>query len=101
MDDIANQEKILDHQRTNIVDWFRTQGHSIRTILDHTGMATRLGIHKEKEPISNLSALKSIAFENNILLFIITSKSTETEHYDPLMESLDGILSLLDSEIKE
>ncbi|MCK0161721.1 DUF6090 family protein [Allomuricauda sp. F6463D] len=101
MDDIANQEKFLGDQRTNIVDWFRTQGHSIRTILDYTGMSSELGIHKEKEPVSNLSALRSIAFENNILLFIITSKSTETEHYNPLMQSLDEILNLLDSEIKE
>jgi hypothetical protein len=64
-------------------------------------MSSQLGIQKENEPTSNLSALKSIAFENNILLFIITSQSTENEHYNPLMKSLDEILSLLDSEIKE
>ncbi len=101
LDDITNQERFLGEQRTNIVDWFRTEGYSIRTILDHTGMSSQLGIQKEKEPTSNLSVLKSIAFENNILLFIITSQSTETEHYDPLMKSLDDILSLLNTEIKE
>lgn len=101
MDDIANQEKSLAEQRINNVDWFRMQGYSIRTVLDNTGMSSQLGIRKEKESISNLSALNSIAFENNILLFIITSLSTETEHYDPLMKHLDDILLLLDKEIEK
>ena len=71
IDDIANQEKFLGEQRTNIVDWFRTEGHSIRTILENTGMSAQLGIQKQQKPISNLSSLKSVDFENNILLFII------------------------------
>ena len=99
IDDIANQEKFLGEQRTNIVDWFRTEGHSIRTILENTGMSAQLGIQKQKEPISNLSALKSVDFENNILLFIITSQST-TDHYIVLMEGLDNILKLLEAEIE-
>ena len=67
IDDIANQEKFLGEQRTNIVDWFRTEGHSIRTILENTGMSAQLGIQKQQKPISNLSSLKSVDFENNIL----------------------------------
>ncbi|WP_318344046.1 DUF6090 family protein [Flagellimonas baculiformis] len=101
IDDIANQEKFLGDQRTTIVDWFRTEGYRIRTILDQTGMSSQLGIDNENEPTSNLSALESIAFENNILLFIITSQSTETTHYAPLLKDLNEILRLLDSEIKE
>ncbi|MAO18406.1 hypothetical protein LDL77_12150 [Flagellimonas marinaquae] len=99
IDDIANQEKFLGEQRTNIVDWFRTEGHSIRTILENTGMSAQLGIQKQQKPISNLSSLKSVDFENNILLFIITSQST-TEHYTVLMEGLDNILKLLEAEIE-
>ena len=98
IDDIANQESFLAEQRTNIVDWFRTEGYSIRTILEDTGMSSQLGIQKQKETNSNLSALKSVTFENNILLFIVTSQST-TEHYSQLMGQLDEIISLLESEI--
>jgi len=100
IDDIANQEKFLAEQRTNIVDWFRTEGYSIRTILEDTGMASQLGIQKQKETNSNLSALQSVAFENNILLFIVTSQST-TEHYSQLMGQLDEIIGLLKSEIEK
>ena len=99
IDDIANQEKFLGEQRTNIVEWFRTEGHSIRTILENTGMSAQLGIQKQQKPISNLSSLKSVDFENNILLFIITSQST-TDHYTVLMEGLDNILKLLEAEIE-
>ena len=99
IDDIANQEKFLGEQRTNIVEWFRTEGHSIRTILENTGMSAQLGIQKQQKPISNLPPLKSVDFENNILLFIITSQST-TEHYTVLMEGLDNILKLLEAEIE-
>ncbi len=101
IDDVANQEKMLSEQRSNTVNAFRDGGHSIRTILDNTGMASQLGIPMGKKPVSNLSALQSIAFENNILLFIITGQATEMAHYIPLMENLNSILELIESEIKE
>ncbi|MBO0322804.1 hypothetical protein J0X14_10885 [Muricauda sp. CAU 1633] len=101
IDDIANQEKMLGEERNNTVNVFRDEGHSIRTILDYTGMSEKLGIPNSKNPVSNLGALESIAFENNILLFIITSQSTETEHYNPLLMSLNSILENINNEIKE
>ncbi|WP_036382572.1 DUF6090 family protein [Muricauda sp. MAR_2010_75] len=101
IDDIANQEKMLGEERNNTVNVFRNEGYSIRTILDHTGMSTKLGITPSKNPVSNLGALESIAFENNILLFIITSQSTETEHYNPLMYSLNSILETINNELEQ
>lgn len=101
IDDIANQEKMLSDERNNAVNIFRGQGYSIRTLLDNTGMSEKLGIPPSKNPISNLGALESVAFENNILLFIITSLSTEMDHYNPLMFSLNSILENINEEIKE
>lgn len=101
IDDIANQEKMLGDERNNTVNVFRDEGYSIRTLLDYTGMSEKLGIPPNNNPISNLAALESVAFENNILLFIITSQSTEMEHYNPLMQSLDSILELINDELEQ
>lgn len=101
IDDIANQEKMLGEERTNTVNVFRDEGYSIRTFLDNTGMSKGLGIPPSKNPVSNLAALESVAFENNILLFIITSQSTETEHYAPLMMSLNSILDIINRELEK
>ncbi len=101
IDDIANQEKMLGEERNNTVNTFREQGYSIRTLLDNTGMSQELGIPLSKNPMSNLGALNSVAFENNILLFIITSQSTEIDHYDPLMVSLNTILETINNELEK
>ncbi|MEZ4810490.1 MAG: DUF6090 family protein [Allomuricauda sp.] len=100
IDDIEKQEHMLDDQRNKVIDMFRQEGHSIRTILDHTGMLSQLGIPIKENPISNKEVLQSVAFENNILLFIITCHGLETEHYLPLLESLNSILALINSEIQ-
>ena len=101
IDDIANQEKMLGEERNNTVNTFREQGYSIRTLLDNTGMSQKLGIPLSKNPMSNLGALNSVAVENNILLFIITSQSTEIDHYDPLMVSLNTILETINNELEK
>jgi len=100
IDDISNQERMQDEQRNSTVNAFRDEGHSIRTILDNTGMSEKLGIPVDEKAVSNLSALESIAFQNNILMFIITSQSTETEHYNPLMFQLESILKVIDQELE-
>ncbi|MFC4218706.1 DUF6090 family protein [Flagellimonas marina] len=101
IDDIANQEKMLGEERNNTVNIFRSEGYSIRTLLDNTGMSKEVGIPNNQNPVSNLGALESLAFENNILLFIITSQSTETEHYAPLMMSLNSILETINNELEQ
>ncbi|RDY58791.1 DUF6090 family protein [Flagellimonas nanhaiensis] len=101
IDDIEKQEKLLSDQRNNVINMFKAESYSIRTVLDQTGMSAELGLPKEKNPMSNMDALNSKSFENSILLFIITSLATETAHYTPLMHSLDAILELLDGEIRE
>lgn len=100
IDDISNQERMQDEQRNSTVNAFRDEGHSIRTILDHTGMSEKMGIPVGEKAMSNLSVLESTAFQNNILMFIITSQSTETEHYNPLMFQLESILKVIDQELE-
>lgn len=48
-----------------------------------------------EQNISNLELLKSRKFENNILMFILTTNAMEKAHYEPFMKDLDSILELI------
>jgi hypothetical protein len=85
-----------------IVDMFRTNKHSIRTVFDLSGVTeNELEIAPLKNNSSNLGLLNSTEFENKLLLFILTSKATEKAHYEPLMKNIDAILKLIEQEIKQ
>ncbi|MDF0707975.1 MAG: DUF6090 family protein [Bacteroidota bacterium] len=101
MDDISKQETMLDNERQQTIDMFRGEENSIKTIYDLTGVSGELGIPLNSEKTSNIKLLESKEFENNMLMFILTSIKTETVHYDPLMQSLDEIIMVIDKEIKE
>ncbi|MEH6682786.1 MAG: DUF6090 family protein [Sediminicola sp.] len=101
LDDIGKQEKELALQREKVLDMFRKEENSIRTIFDFARVNEELGIPEGLQVSSNLHLLNSKEFENNILTFILTAYATEKAHYIPLMQSLDSILELLESEIKE
>lgn len=62
-------------------------------------MGKDLGLVKYDKNISNLSLIKSTEFENNLLMFILTSYATEKAHYQPLMLDLNSILDLIETEI--
>ncbi|WP_246615937.1 DUF6090 family protein [Aquimarina litoralis] len=98
--DIARQEEELGHQREKVLDMFRTNTNSIRTIFEQTNPNSEINFHKRETNVSNLNLLESLEFENNILMFYLTSKATEISHYKPLMEELNAILELLETEIK-
>ncbi|WP_370086465.1 DUF6090 family protein [Ekhidna sp.] len=99
LEDITNQEADLRVQREKILDIFRNQ-YSIRTVFDQAGVSeNEIGIGLKKNFKSNLALLNSLEFENNLLLFILTSIATEKSHYQPLMIELEIILSLLEREI--
>ncbi|MEZ4941281.1 MAG: DUF6090 family protein [Saprospiraceae bacterium] len=101
LDDIAKQEKELAVQREHILDLFRSDAYSLRTILDQTEVSDKeIGLSQKTTTASNLQLLHSRAFENNILLFMLTSRATETAHYQPLLEDIDAILELINAEIK-
>lgn len=101
LDDISKQEAMLDHERDQIINMFRTNENSIKTIYDLTGVSDDLGLPVATELLSNLALLQSTEFENNLLMFILTSITTETMHYAPLMQSMDEILATIEGEIEE
>jgi len=101
VEDISEQEAMLKIERDKIIDMFRTDQNSIKTIYDHTGVTGELGLPTDSEQISNLTLLQSTEFENNMLMFILTSIKTETLHYNPLMQRMDNILKTIEGEIKE
>lgn len=100
IEDVSKQESELRIQREKVLDIFRTNDNSLRTIFDLTGTSEELGLQKMNENSSNLNLLKSKTFENNVLMFILTSKAMEKAHYEPLMQDLDAILELIENEIK-
>jgi hypothetical protein len=101
LEDIGKQEKELADQREKVLDMFRTDQNSIRTILDQAGVSKEIGLPKGKKELSNLKLLESTEFENNLLIFLLTAYATETSHYVPLMQDLDAILDLIDKEIHQ
>jgi hypothetical protein len=101
LEDIKEQENMLNHERNNVINMFRSKENSIKTIYDQTGVSSELNLPIGTAPISNLQLLQSTEFENNMLMFILTSITTETLHYAPLMQNMDTILQVITSEIKE
>lgn len=100
MEDISRQEEELGMQREKVLDMFRTNENSLKTIFKQAGVFDEIGLPKPGKDISNLDLLNSTEFENNILMFILTCHATEKAHYDPLMQDLDTILNLIKQEIK-
>ncbi|WP_299214217.1 hypothetical protein [uncultured Aquimarina sp.] len=100
LEDIARQEKELANQRVKVLDMFRTNKNSIKTIFEQTHPNSEINFQKTKSSVSNLNLLESLEFENNILMFHLTSKATETSHYKPLMKELNSILESLETEIE-
>ena len=99
LEDISRQEEELGNQRVKVLDLFRTDKYSLSTILKAAGVNNHFGLPNTGNEVSNLALLNSKEFENDILLFIITSIATERTHYNPLMKDLDSILNLLNSEL--
>lgn len=100
LDDIKRQEDELSTQREKVLDMFRKENTSLKTIFNHVGITKELDILNNKKSYSNLNLLASKEFENNVLMFVLTAKATEESHYIPLMEDINTILKLLETEIK-
>ncbi|MCA9488255.1 MAG: hypothetical protein KDC74_08490 [Flavobacteriaceae bacterium] len=99
LEDISRQEEELSNQRIKVLDIFRTDKYSLNTIFQQAGVSNDFGLPKTEKQVNNLSLLKSREFENNIILFIITSIATEKSHYKPLLDDLNSILKLINNEI--
>ncbi|WP_246070150.1 DUF6090 family protein [Mangrovivirga cuniculi] len=101
IEDISKQEDDLAEQRKSVLDTFR-KNYSIMRVFDDSGISKGdLGIQSRKNNISNLDILSDKEFENNLLIFILTSLATEESHYQPLLEEMDFILKSIESNINE
>ena len=100
IEDIARQEHDLDTQRKKTIDIFRQEPYSIKTLFVHTNGPLRNNLNLSGQATSNLSLLRSLAFENNILMFYLSSQATEESHYLPLLNKLNAILDLINKEIE-
>lgn len=97
---VHRQEASLREQREKVVDIFRRDNMSIRSILDDTEISTdAMGLEKVGDYHSNLAVLNSREFENNLLIYILTGMSTESSQYQPLLNEIDGMLLIIDSEM--
>jgi len=96
---INSQERALIGERDNVINVFRKEG-SIRTVFIKAGISEEINLSSSGDLLSNSVILSSKEFENNLLLFILTSVSTEKHHYIPLMEEIDKILKLIESDLK-
>lgn len=101
MEDISHQEKDLGVQRDNVLSLLRQEEYSLRTVVSLSKMNEMLDIDKAEHIESNIDLLNSKQFENNVLMFNITSWAMEAHHYNPLMEDLNLILNLLEKELYE
>jgi hypothetical protein len=100
LESIKLQEQDLRLQREKVRDILRRENASIRTILDQTGISQDvIGIRNAEENFSNLEVMLSREFENNVLTYIITSIQAQEEHYKRLLEKIQTIRTLIDSEV--
>ena len=98
---IHRQEAGLREQRKMVVDIFRSESGSIRTILEGSGVAFReMQLHNGATSHSNITVLQTREFENVVLLYALSGIKTETNHYTPLTARIDRILQLIELEIK-
>ncbi len=100
MDDISRQEAELGVQREKVLDMFRTDQNSLGTIYKYAGVYETMELPTRAGERSNLNLLNAPAFENNLLMFILTCHATENAHYLPLMKDLDGILQLIEADLE-
>ena len=99
--DVAQQESDLYTQREKVVDLLRGPATSVRTVFDLTGVSDgELGLTLADRHVSNLEMMNSAAFENGLLLFLLTTRATDLQHYVPLRVQLEAILKQLDRKMK-
>lgn len=101
LEDISKQENELANQREKVLNVFLEKKYNIKTVIHHVGLPKELTVVFNSTNKSNLDLLHSTAFENNLLLYMLTGYYTETNHYRPLLEGLNNILALLNKEINK
>ncbi|MAT90264.1 MAG: hypothetical protein CMC35_06185 [Flavobacteriaceae bacterium] len=100
IEDVTKQEDDLRMQREQLLDLFRSDAYSLRTVIDQTGITEQLGMTPLTAHQSNMAVFESVAFENSLLMFLLTTQAMETAHYEPLLVALEEILATISEEIE-
>ena len=94
------QEDALREERQHVLNLFRGDSGSIRTILEDNDLATQeMGLVANPDPATNQQIIRSRSFENRMLMYLLTAQRTESELYRPLMQEIDIILELIKREL--
>ncbi len=92
LESVNRQENSLRNWREATMTVLLGPDGSILTIMEDAGVAgDYVKADRPKRDHSNIPALRSLEFENNMLLFMATAESTETLHYLPLREKILAI----------
>ncbi len=102
LEQIRQQEQNLRDQRSEVMELTLSEGGDIRAILESTGILTgEMGLKESPEKRSNLDLLQSRNLENHLLIFILTARLTEKNHYQPLHTEIETILELIDKSLTD
>ncbi|MCB0601479.1 MAG: hypothetical protein KDC28_09630 [Saprospiraceae bacterium] len=99
---IRLQESGLRQNRNEILDLLSSEKGSIRTIFNHISQDEKKpGSNSLASRESNKMVVHTPAFENKLLIYLLTANNTGSMHYKPLLTEINQILELIDQEIKE
>jgi hypothetical protein len=102
LESVDRQEISLRSSREGVMEVMLSSGGSMLSIMQDAGMdSDYITESRAGREHSNLPVLRSIEFENRILLFMVTAESTESQHYRPLREKILAILERIEEGLKE
>ncbi len=102
LDQIRQQEQNLREQRGDVMELTLKEGGNIRGILEYTGILTgEMELQAGETKTSNLDLLQSQGLENHLLIFILTARLTEKNHYLPLLSEIETILGLIEESLEK
>lgn len=102
LESVIRQENSLRNSREGVMEVMLNSGGSILSIMQDAGVdSDYLAERRAKRDHSNLPVLRSVEFENRLLLFMVTAESTESQHYQPLRRKILAILERIDAGLKE
>ncbi|MDC7999359.1 DUF6090 family protein [Gilvibacter sediminis] len=102
LDDVQSQEEELAKQREKAMEILLSDQYNMRSLLDETGISTEeLKLAPSPKDSAFEQLLNNNSFESRMLLFALTSRGTQLEHYLPLKEEIENIIKTLTEELED
>jgi uncharacterized protein DUF6090 len=95
---IRFQEQELTRHRYGLYDILMAKGNSRRAFYDTYGEMFEIAQSKFEK--GNLDLLNSVEFENQLFVFLATSRFSNEGYYPSLKEEIDKILQLIEDELE-